>query len=253
MNILKKIIDEKKKDVFLLKIKYKKIKKIKIKSNFIKNISENNKKNKNSVIAEFKRYSPSVKKFKNTYEIEKIIKVYEDSKATCISVLTDKNFGGTNQDILKAKKYTKKPIIRKDFIIDKIQIYESALIGAEAILLIARILSEQQLLNLEKYAHEIGLDVLIEIESQEDLNKIKKIKSKIIGINNRNLAKQTININKTIELSAKLKNKIIVSESGITRENIEIIKSHDISVFLIGGSILNSNNVKQYINDFCEK
>ena len=132
---------------------------------------------------------------------------------------------------------------------DKIQIYESAFYGADAILLIARILTENKLLQLEKYAHSLGLDVLIEIESKKDLSKIKNTKTKLIGINNRNLALQKIDITKTIKLSSKIKERIIVSESGLTIKNINIIKENNINTFLIGGSILNNINIKKYIGD----
>jgi len=133
--------------------------------------------------------------------------------------------------------------------LDKIQIYESAYFGADAILLIARILTENKLLQLEKYAHSLGLDVLIEIESKKDLSKIKNTKTKLIGINNRNLALQKIDITKTIKLSSEIKERIIVSESGLTIKNINKIKENNINTFLIGGSILNNINIKKYIGD----
>ena len=168
---------------------------------------------------------------------------------TCISILTDKNFGGSINDIVIAKKYTNKPIIRKDFIVDPIQIYESAFYEVDAILLIARILTEKKLLELENCAHSYGLDVLIEIESEKDLLKIKKTKTNLIGINNRNLALQKIDIKKTLELSSKIKNRIIVSESGLTLRNISVIKKNKINTFLIGGSILNNKDIKKYISE----
>ena len=253
MNILEKIVEEQKNKFKYLEQKYKIKKKIKIKSKFIKNIEDNNLNKKTSIIAEFKRYSPSIKEFKKIKHIGEIINQYELSNVTCISILTDKNFGGSLNDIKIAKQFTNKPIIRKDFILDKIQIYESAYYGADAILLIARILTEKKLLQLEKYAHSLGLDVLIEIESKKDLSKIKNTKTKLIGINNRNLALQKIDITKTIKLSSKIKEKIIVSESGLTIKNINIIKENNINTFLIGGSILNNMNIKKYIGDITKQ
>ncbi|MDB9777002.1 indole-3-glycerol phosphate synthase TrpC [Alphaproteobacteria bacterium] len=249
MNILDKIVGEQKNKLEYLEQKYKFKKRIKINSKFIKNIETNNLNEKTSIIAEFKRYSPSVEKFKKIKHIGQIINQYELSSVTCISILTDKNFGGSLNDIKIAKKFTNKPIIRKDFILDKIQIYESALFGTDAILLIARILTEEKLLKLEEYAHYLGLDVLIEIESKKDLSKIRNTKTKLIGINNRNLALQTIDITKTINLSSKIKEKIIVSESGLTVKNINLIKEKNINTFLIGGSILDNKNIKNYISD----
>ncbi|MDC1316102.1 indole-3-glycerol-phosphate synthase [Alphaproteobacteria bacterium] len=247
MNILEKIVEEKKNKINYLNQKYKVKKKIKIKSKFIQNISENNLDMKTSLIAEFKRFSPSISEFKKIKHIKEIIIKYDEADVTCISILTDKNFGGSINDIKIAKKYTKKPIIRKDFIIDHIQIYESALYEVDAILLIARILTKNKLLELERYAHSYGLDVLIEIESKNDLLKIRDAKTQLIGINNRNLALQNINIQKSILLASKIKNKIIVSESGLTLRNINLIKNNNIKTFLIGGSILNNKNISSYI------
>ena len=105
------------------------------------------------------------------------------------------------------------------------------------------------MLELENCAHSYGLDVLIEIESEKDLLKIKKTKTNLIGINNRNLALQKIDIKKTLELSSKIKNRIIVSESGLTLRNISVIKKNKINTFLIGGSILNNKDIKKYISE----
>ena len=140
-------------------------------------------------------------------------------------------------DISIAKKLTNKPIIRKDFIIDKTQILESKLYGADAILLIAKILTRKQIEDLYQFANELNLDVLIEIESIHEISKIKNIKNSLIGINNRNLKEQKINIDKSINLSNLIKNKnFIVSESGIDIKNIKKIKEEtNIKTFLIGG------------------
>ena len=185
-----------------------------------------------------------------TKEINPEIEIYDKSKCCCISILTDKNFGGSLNDITIAKKLTNKPIIRKDFIIDKTQILESKLYGADAILLIAKILTRKQIEDLYQFANELNLDVLIEIESIHEISKIKNIKNSLIGINNRNLKEQKINIDKSINLSNLIKNKnFIVSESGIDIKNIKKIKeATNIKTFLIGGSILNSSKTLNYIN-----
>lgn len=127
---------------------------------------------------------------------------------------------------------------------------ESKLYGADAILLIAKILTRKQIEDLYQYANELNLDVLIEIESIHEISKIKNIKNSLIGINNRNLKEQKINIDKSINLSNLIKNKnFIVSESGIDIKNIKKIKeATNIKTFLIGGSILNSNKTLNYIN-----
>ena len=251
MNILDQIVLEKKN--FIKYLKQKELHTIKIqkkKSLFKKSIIQEIKKQKNALIVEFKRFSPSVKNFNKIRSIQDTIEIYDKSKCCCISILTDKNFGGSLNDISIAKKLTNKPIIRKDFIIDKTQILESKLYGADAILLIAKILTRKQIEDLYQYANELNLDVLIEIESIHEISKIKNIKSSLIGINNRNLKEQKINIDKSINLSNLIKNKnFIVSESGIDIKNIKKIKeATNIKTFLIGGSILNSSKTLNYIN-----
>ena len=251
MNILDQIVLEKKN--FIKYLKQKELHTIKIpkkKSLFKKSIIQEIKKQKNALIVEFKRFSPSVKNFNKIRSIQDTIEIYDKSKCCCISILTDKNFGGSLNDISIAKKITNKPIIRKDFIIDKTQILESKLYGADAILLIAKILTRKQIENLYQFANELNLDVLIEIESIHEISKIKNIKNSLIGINNRNLKEQKINIDKSINLSNLIKNKnFIVSESGIDIKNIKKIKeATNIKTFLIGGSILNSSKTLNYIN-----
>jgi indole-3-glycerol phosphate synthase len=251
MNILDQIVLEKKNLIKYLK--QKELDTIKIpkkKSLFKKSIIEEIKKQKNALIVEFKRFSPSVKNFNKIRSIQDTIEIYDKSKCCCISILTDKNFGGSLNDISIAKKLTNKPIIRKDFIIDKTQILESKLYGADAILLIAKILTRKQIEDFYHFANEINLDVLIEIESIHEISKIKNIKSSLIGINNRNLKEQKINIDKSINLSNLIKNKnFIISESGIDIKNIKKIKeATNIKTFLIGGSILNSSKTLNYIN-----
>jgi indole-3-glycerol phosphate synthase len=251
MNILDQIVLEKKN--FIKYLKQKELHAIKIpkkNSLFKKSIIQEIKKQKNALIVEFKRFSPSVKNFNKIRSIQDTIEIYDKSKCCCISILTDKNFGGSLNDIFIAKKLTNKPIIRKDFIIDKTQILESKLYGADAILLIAKILTRKQIEDLYQFSNELNLDVLIEIESIHEISKIKNIKNSLIGINNRNLKEQKINIDKSINLSNLIKNKnFIVSESGIDIKNIKKIKeATNIKTFLIGGSILNSSKILNYIN-----
>ena len=202
------------------------------------------------MIVEFKRFSPSVNNFKKIKNLQEVIRQYDKSECCCISILTDRNFGGSLNDIMIAKKITSKPIIRKDFIINKSQIVESKIYGADAILLIAKILTKKELRNLFNFATKIGLDVLIEIENKLEIKKLDKIKFQLIGINNRNLREQKIDINKSLELSEILIDKVVVSESGITNKNIKKLKSKSkISTFLIGSSILNNTDKIGYINN----
>ncbi len=251
MNILDQIVLEKKNHLEYLSQKLNKKNNFKsTKSNsFLNAIESNLSKNKNALIAEFKRYSPSVKSFNKVRYLQDVIEQYDKSKCCCISILTDKNFGGSLNDINVAKKISNKPIIRKDFIINEAQVFETKEFGADAILLIAKILSKSEIRKLYKLANKIGLDVLIEIESVLEAKNIRDIDAKLIGINNRNLKEQKIDINKSIKLSKVLNNKIIISESGVTVSNIKKIKNNSgISSFLIGGSILNNEDKVRYIN-----
>ena len=251
MNILDQIVLEKKNHLKYLSQKLNKKNNFKStnSNSFLNAIESNLSKNKNALIAEFKRYSPSVKSFNKVRYLQDVIEQYHKSKCCCISILTDKNFGGSLNDINVAKKISNKPIIRKDFIINEAQVFETKEFGADAILLIAKILSKLEIRKLYKLANKIGLDVLIEIESILEAKKIKDIDAKLIGINNRNLKEQKIDINKSIRLSKILNNKIIISESGVTVSNIKKIKNNSgISSFLIGGSILNNEDKVKYIN-----
>ncbi len=251
MNILDQIVLEKKNHSEYLSQKINKKYNLKPtnSNSFLKAIESNLSKNKNALISEFKRYSPSVKSFNKVRYLQDVIEQYHKSKCCCISILTDKNFGGSLNDINVAKKISNKPIIRKDFIINEAQVFETKEFGADAILLIAKILSKSDIKKLYKLANKIGLDVLIEIESIFEAKKIRDIDAKLIGINNRNLKEQKIDIKKSIRLSKVLNNKIIISESGVTVSNIKKIKNNSgISSFLIGGSILNNENKVKYIN-----
>ena len=255
MNILDKIVLEKNNHTKYLKQKTNKKKNSTYSKSkyFLSAIESNLHINKNALIAEFKRYSPSVKNFNKIKYIQDILEQYHKSKCCCISILTDKNFGGSLNDITIARKITDKPIIRKDFIINETQVFETKEFGADALLLIAKILSKSNIKKLHNLAIDIGLDVLIEIENITEARKIEGIDAKLIGINNRNLKEQKIDINKSIKLSKILKNKIIISESGVTVSNIKKIKKESgISSFLIGGSILKNDNKIKYINRLYE-
>ena len=247
MNILDKIVSEKTNHLKYLSQKKYQIKKEK--PSFLRSIKNEIKNGNNALITEFKRFSPSVSKFKETKFLQHVISDYDKSNTCCISILTDKNFGGSLNDLIIARKITSKPIIRKDFIINQKQVEESKYYGADAILLIAKILTRKNLTQLYNYSLDIGLDVLIEIENKNEIKKISDVNANLIGINNRNLREQKIDINKSIELAKVLKDTIIVSESGVNRKNINSIKKNsNISTFLIGGSILNQQNKVQYIN-----
>jgi len=206
-------------------------------------------KNGLSLIAEFKRTSPSKNIANKEFDIKKIIEIY-NKYADCISILTDKKFfNGSLNDLKKTSELTSLPVLRKDFIIDEYQIYESRLYNADAILLIASTLSNEQIKNFIEIAKKYNTDCLIEIHSEEELNKILDIENVgIIGINNRNLDTLKIDTETTLKLAEKIPNgKIIISESGISgKEYIEKIKDK-VDAILVGSVFMNSENIEQEI------
>ena len=216
-------------------------------NSLVKSLSGSN----SGIIAEHKRRSPSKQNINSSLSVTDVAGGYEKAGACGMSVLTDgKYFGGSLNDLNLARSVTSFPVLRKEFIIDEYQIIEAKAHGADAILLIAKILTKKELRNLFNFATKIGLDVLIEIENKLEIKKLDKIKFQLIGINNRNLREQKIDINKSLELSEILIDKVVVSESGITNKNIKKLKSKSkISTFLIGSSILNNTDKIGYINN----
>ncbi len=211
--------------------------------------------NKSGIIAEFKRKSPS-KGFINKYAVpEKVSVQYMQAGASALSVLTDSEFfGGSNEDLKTVRKFNYCPVLRKDFIIDEYQIIEAKSIGADAILLIAAILTKTQIAEFEKFAYSLGLEVLLEVHNAEELKKLQ-FENRIIGVNNRNLKTFVTNIETSIELSKLLPNECVkVSESGISSvENIIELKKHGFKGFLIGENFMKSANPGQACKNFIKK
>ena len=217
------------------------------KRSLIQSIKESVGKSKNAIIGEIKFGSPltgTIISFENdisrSQKVQKIAQDFEKSSFSAISVITDdKYFNGSTSSILDAKKTTNLPILRKDFIIDQAQVYESKMIGADAILLIASLLTEKQLIDLENIAISIGLEVLCEIHTEEDLRKTLYLKTQLIGVNSRNLKNMQIDFNHALHTARLIpKNKITILESGIkTVDQIKQANSYGIFAFLIGTSI----------------
>lgn len=227
MNILEKIVDKKKEEVAQRKELYPV--KLLEKSLYYPGKTVSLKKylkreGSSQIIAEFKKKSPS-KGFINPYaKIEKISVGYMQAGAAALSILTDTEFfGGSNQDLLTARKFNFCPILRKDFIIDPYQIIESKSIGADVILLIAAILSEQEVKALSAFAKSLELEVLLEVHDADEVKKSDLTHVDMVGINNRNLKTFEVSIENSMRLLSLLpKDKIKIAESGI--DNIETIK-----------------------------
>ncbi|OGW76615.1 MAG: hypothetical protein A3C51_00400 [Omnitrophica bacterium RIFCSPHIGHO2_02_FULL_46_20] len=219
------------------------IKNISVKSQFKKNISRPHHIN---LIAEIKKASPSKGILRGDFNPVKIAITYQANGASAISVLTDERFfEGKLEHIKKVRGNVSIPILRKDFFIDEYQIYETVEAGAEAILLICEILSIAELTKFYNLAIELGLDCLVEVHNEEDIEKALAVNAAIIGINNRDLHTFKVDLGVTQRLIRLIpQNKIIVSESGIKRyEDIMFLKSLGVNAVLIGEAFMEADDI----------
>ena len=212
-----------------------------------------NEDNRVSIIGEIKKASPSSGKFLDSEtDIVKIANTYEENNVSCISILTDeKYFKGNNDDLVSIKKNSTLPILRKDFIIDEYQIYESKAIGADCILIILSMINHKDADKFINIAYELGMDSIIEVHNQKELKIAENLNSNLIGINNRDLNNFVTDIEITIKVANMIKSnqKILISESGIhSKKDIDYIKNKTgINNFLIGELLMRSNNVADSI------
>ncbi len=198
------------------------------------------------IIAEFKRQSPSKGIINDTATIADVTNGYLDANVAAQSILTDTSFfGGSMADLMEARVINQqKPILRKDFIVDGFQIVEAKAIGADVILLIAACLTSEELKNYGNLAADLGLEVLYEVHTQEDLDKINDLDNKIIGINNRNLNTFEVDLENSIKLSNQIPNSSLkISESGISDPKIIMgLKEYGFQGFLIGETFMKQEN-----------
>ena len=205
------------------------------------------------LIAEIKRSSPSKGNLRPNLNIIDLAKIYEKEGIELISVLTEgKFFKGNINDLAKVKQNTKLSILRKDFIIDSYQIYEAKAYGADAILLIAKILSNNQLKNFFNIAKSLKMDTVIEVHSEDDLERILKLDVEIVGINHRNLEDFSMDLKITEKLLPQIpKNKIVISESGIESIlDIREFKRLAVDGILIGESLMREKNIEKKLKEF---
>lgn len=198
-----------------------------------------------AVIAEVKKASPSKGVICQDFDPIKIATSYEEGGAEAISVLTDERFfQGSLEYIPLVRQTVKLPVIRKDFIIDELQIDQSNRYGADAILLIAAILVQEQLRDYLQMAAELGIDVLVEVHNEKELEKSLAAGSRIIGINNRDLRDFTVDLATTLRLRQEIPDAIpVVSESGIrNRDDIRTLQDRGITAVLIGESLMRSDD-----------
>mgnify|MGYP005730327363 FL=1 len=194
-----------------------------------------------SIIAEIKKASPSAGLISKNFDPVAKAKEYETFGASALSILTEEDyFQGNVQHLIDVKAVSNLPILRKDFIVDEYQIYESKLIGADCILLIASILNDDELRTFSKTADKLSLDFIIEVHDKDELFRVKNFSEAIIGVNNRNLKTFEVDIDNSIKLKKEFQeSNIFVSESGIkTQKDIDKLKEYNINVFLIGESLM---------------
>ena len=194
-----------------------------------------------AIIAEIKKASPSAGIISDNFDPVLKSKEYESFGASALSILTEEDyFLGNIKYLMDVKAITRLPILRKDFIVDEYQIYESKLIGADCILLIASILNDEELKNFSEIAERLKLDYIIEVHDEEELQRVQHFSNAIIGVNNRNLKTFDVDINNSVELKKIFDGQnTFIAESGIkSKKDIEYLKQHNINVFLIGESLM---------------
>ena len=212
---------------------------------------QNNK--KNSIIAEIKKRSPSKGVLDSNLNVSEKALQYEAGGASCLSVLTEKDyFNGSIEDLLTVKKSVNLPVLRKDFIIDPLQVYQSKMIGADCILLIASALSHKSFEELYSLATSLNLDVLAEVHDINELDFVKSLGIKLLGINNRNLRTFDVDIDTSVHLSGCINDEetVIVSESGIhTPKDVSKLNKSGVFTFLIGEHLIKSTNASEEIGE----
>ena len=194
-----------------------------------------------AIIAEIKKASPSAGIISENFDPVTKAQEYEAFGASALSILTEEDyFLGSTQYLKDVKKISKLPILRKDFIVDIYQIYESKLIGSDCILLIASILSDEELNDFTQLADTLGLDYIIEVHNEDELKRVQDFSKAIIGVNNRDLKSFTVDIENSIRLKQLFnQDNLFVAESGIKgQSDINKLLQHGINIFLIGESLM---------------
>jgi indole-3-glycerol phosphate synthase len=201
-----------------------------------------------SVIAEHKRRSPSAGTIRDGATVEEVVCAYERAGAAALSVLTERHhFGGSLEDLKLAKATTRLPILRKDFIVDPYQVYESAAVGADAILLIVAALEPKELQRLYGEALSLDLDVLVEVHEAQELEvALERLDADVIGINNRDLTDFSVDVQRTFELLSDIPaGKTVVSESGIgTREQLDELERVGVDAVLVGEALMRADDME---------
>jgi len=212
---------------------------------FINSIHQKIASGKAAVITEIKKASPSKGILRENFNAAEIARSYEQHGSACLSVLTDVDyFQGCNAYLQEARAACKIPVLRKDFTIDPYQVYEARAIGADAILLIVACLELNQMKELEACAHELGLDVLVEVHNAPELEQALELTTPLLGINNRNLKTFEVTLQTTLSLLSMVpSNKTLVTESGIlNRADVQLMRDHQVNAFLVGEAFMRAQD-----------
>lgn len=205
-----------------------------------------------SLIAEHKRRSPSAGVIREGASVTEIVQAYERGGAAAISVLTEEtHFGGSLEDLYEARRATQLPILRKDFCVDLYQLYEAKVAGADAVLIVVGSLRKDDLERLYAEAQALDLDAIVEVHDDDELDAALELDVDVIGINNRNLADFTVDIQTTVDLLAAIPTgKTVVSESGIrTRQEIEELERVGVDAVLIGETLMRAPEPEEAVRE----
>jgi indole-3-glycerol phosphate synthase len=208
------------------------------------------------LICEIKKASPSQGLIRQDFNHIEIAKDYVEAGATCLSILTDeKYFQGKNEYLQEVRAICDLPILRKDFIVDTYQIYEAKMLGADCILLIVAMLDDAKLQELEQCAFDAGLSVLVEVHNEAELQRAAKLKSKLLGINNRNLKTMKVDLQTSLLLSEQVPlDYVLVSESGIKDAlDVDLLQQAGINCFLIGEHFMRQKDIVRAVKDILVK
>ena len=208
-----------------------------------------------AIIAEIKKASPSKGVIRADFDPTRLAETYAQAGATCLSVLTDERyFQGSDEHLRQAKAASGLPVLRKDFIIDPYQIYETKALGADCVLLIAAALDDGRLRDLAATAMGLGLDVLVEVHNREELERGMMLRTPLIGINNRDLRTFETSLQTTLGLLPDVfPDRTLVTESGIrNREDIALMRGHDVHAFLIGETLMQADDPGEKLRELLD-
>ena len=258
MNILDKIIIDKKREIELKKsiIPISQLEASVLFNSRTYSLSKLLKNSVSGIIAEHKRRSPSKAIINNNHSVEDVVLGYQNAGVCGISVLTDaKYFGGSLDDLLLAKASVNIPLLRKEFIIDEYQILEAKAHGADVILLIAAVLTRREIKQLSEFAQSLGLEVLLEVHNLEELEKSIMLSLDMIGVNNRNLKTFEVSLDYSKELATKIPDEFVkVSESGISSiETVKELQQYGYQGFLMGEHFMKTENPGSEAQKFIQK